>query len=541
MRKQTKLVAVLAAAALLAIGATMTSFAATGWAEEDGTWVYYDSDGIKVSDEWKKSGNNWFYLDEDGYLATDALIEDDGNYYYVGADGAMVSNQWIAIENEDAGDDDEPAQWWYYFQANGKAYKASDSATTASWKVINGKKYVFDDEARMLFGWIDDAGARVTGDTAWQDGVYYAGDENDGAQTVGWKYLDILDEAWDPAAEVNGELFDNDQTRWFSFRANGKKLTDTEKSINGKKYRFDEYGRMIPEWFSTASTPSQSDDWYYYGDPEDGARVTKGWFKVVPDYFLKPAADTKNDDYADGNASWYYSGSDGKLVKATFKTINGKKYLFNEGGKMQSGLKAVLTDAAGDVVGIKGIDYVNVADYPSDPLKTLEGLVQAGYSIYYFGGGEDGSQKTGRQTASIDGDDYTFTFTKSGSDKGKGLTKVEDNKVYYGGLLQTAGTDDKYVVVFTGTVNATVSEATKKSISKFVDAYGDRTQPVASGKKIVYEPTAGIGSDPILAGDQYYVINTAGTIIKSKSKAKDGDEYIVVVENSEIKQIYQEY
>ncbi|KMW17320.1 hypothetical protein HMPREF9472_03230, partial [Enterocloster bolteae WAL-14578] len=44
MRKQTKLVAVLSTAALLAIGASMTSFAATGWAEEDGTWVYYNRD-----------------------------------------------------------------------------------------------------------------------------------------------------------------------------------------------------------------------------------------------------------------------------------------------------------------------------------------------------------------------------------------------------------------------------------------------------------------------------------------------------------------
>ena len=39
MKKQTKLVAVLSTASLLAIGASMTSFAATGWTEEDGTWV----------------------------------------------------------------------------------------------------------------------------------------------------------------------------------------------------------------------------------------------------------------------------------------------------------------------------------------------------------------------------------------------------------------------------------------------------------------------------------------------------------------------
>ena len=35
MRKQTKLVAVLSASALLAMGASMTSFAATGWTQED--------------------------------------------------------------------------------------------------------------------------------------------------------------------------------------------------------------------------------------------------------------------------------------------------------------------------------------------------------------------------------------------------------------------------------------------------------------------------------------------------------------------------
>ena len=56
MRKQTKVVAVASAAALLAIGGAMTSFAAQGWVEEDGTWYYYDKDGSRVEDTWKKSG-----------------------------------------------------------------------------------------------------------------------------------------------------------------------------------------------------------------------------------------------------------------------------------------------------------------------------------------------------------------------------------------------------------------------------------------------------------------------------------------------------
>ena len=93
MRKQTKIAAIVSAAALLAVGASMTSFAATGWQEEDGTWVYYNKAEEKVTDKWAKSGDNWFYLDSDGYMATDMLIEDDEDYYYVDANGAMVRNQ----------------------------------------------------------------------------------------------------------------------------------------------------------------------------------------------------------------------------------------------------------------------------------------------------------------------------------------------------------------------------------------------------------------------------------------------------------------
>ena len=153
MKKQTKLVAVLSTASLLAIGASMTSFAATGWVEEDGTWVYYNRDGERATNEWKKSGNSWYYLDDNGEMAIDQLIEDDDDYYYVDINGVMATNQWVAIENEDAGEDDEPEHYWYYFQANGKALTNGDNSDV-SLKTINGKKYAFDEEGKMLFGWV---------------------------------------------------------------------------------------------------------------------------------------------------------------------------------------------------------------------------------------------------------------------------------------------------------------------------------------------------------------------------------------------------
>ena len=180
MRKQTKVVAVASAAALLAIGASMTSFAATGWVEEDGQWYFYDKDGNRVEDEWKKSGDNWYWLDseEGGAMAVDKLIEDDEDYYYVDGNGVMVTNTWVKVVNEDQDDDDDPAEYrYYYMQSNGKAYRQTGSSSNLSKKTIDGKRYAFDDEGRMLYGWVTADGTMVNDDDGWNtsDVLYYFG------------------------------------------------------------------------------------------------------------------------------------------------------------------------------------------------------------------------------------------------------------------------------------------------------------------------------------------------------------------------------
>ena len=213
MRKQTKLVAVLSAAALLAIGASMTSFAAKGWGEEGGQWYYYNNDGDYVQNDWKKSGNNWFYLGDDGTMMTDSLVEDGNYYYYVNANGAMVTNSWVAVEpDDDAYEDDVPDHYWYYFGSNGKAYKAG-SNNGISIKTINGKKYVFDEKGRMQSGLqlldsnkglvgtgdVEDANGDITPDSIksseGSDFLYYFGDEEtDGSMKTGKSIKVALDD-----------------------------------------------------------------------------------------------------------------------------------------------------------------------------------------------------------------------------------------------------------------------------------------------------------------------------------------------------------
>ena len=561
MRKQTKLVAVLSTAALLALGASMSSFAATGWQEENGTWVYYDKNGDKETEKWEKSGDNWFYLNEDGEMATDVIVEYNDNYYYVDENGSMVSNKWVSIENEDYDGDneDDPANHWYYFGANGKAYKSSTNSTSASFKTVNGKKYIFDDEGKMLYGWVNKDGERVTGDTAWKSsegGLYYLGDENDGAQAIGWKMIDIVDEDYAESGTKTGYSSDNvfddeNQSRWFYFQSNGKKIVDKDgKGINGKKYSFDLDGRMNAEWVIFDATPttstaekgdtankqgiaSYSSSFKFFNSVEDGARVTKGWFKVVPDENLQKGK------FDDDSSYWYYADGDGDIVTNEIKTINGKKYIFDNYGRMKDGLLVVDTDGK-TVNTIYDDDDANYAIDTEDHFKdNASDIVADNKRVYYFGNGDDGSMKTGKQTVDIDGDSNEFLFNKSGSYKGAGKTGEDSNKYYVAGMLLKADKDDKYAVVKIDTRDSKKTVYTLLTTDKFLadaKSLGIAT-PDADKLAKDYTEYYTIGTK---AGIKYKLVNTTGTVQKNKTKAKDGNDTCYAVKDEVIKTVYVE-
>ena len=582
MRKQTKLVAVLSTAALLAIGASMTSFAAQGWAEEDGTWVYYNRDGERATEQWKKSGNNWYYLDSDGEMAIDTLIEDGDNYYYVDINGVMASNQWVAIDNEDAGEDDEPDHYWYYFQANGKAL-TNGTNDKVSLKTVNGKKYAFDDEGRMLYGWVaEDNAERVdnTDGDGFKEGIYYFGGEDDGAMTVGWLQMDITyDEATDDAYKEIAPVFtdDEDQSRWFYFKSNGKKIYSEsadetkDKTINGKKYAFDQYGAMVAEWSvdadkkpSTSSTASistaeeqakYSQAWRYYNSVEDGARVSKGWFKVV-------SAELLNEEkYNDDEDAWYYADGSGHLYAGEFKTIKGKKYAFRNDGRMIDGLKFIKDEGTSLDVIADDDDTFNF-DNEDDFDLHAPMFEAAGYYCYYFGNGDDGAMRTNKNTVEIDGDKYNFYFEKSGGNKGAGLTGEKDDKYYQSGKLIKAGSDDKYQVVKVNTYakNSDLDETlnagtaitaydklddvdaflkdlddnnieyyTKADLEGMTDAAAKKILNDANINKKLADLKEVYIPKTELSTKKYFLVGTSGKVVDSKSRNKDGNDYYYTV------------
>ena len=141
MRKKGMMTLVLSALLSLGIMAG-TVWAAEGWTQEGSSWVYYDSDGRKVTNTWRKGADNlWRYLDGSGNMALNSWVDDE---YYVDSNGIMVTDQWQKIAVNDSRIS-STGYAWYYLGSSGKMI--SDT-----WKKINDKWYLFDNDGVMQTG-----------------------------------------------------------------------------------------------------------------------------------------------------------------------------------------------------------------------------------------------------------------------------------------------------------------------------------------------------------------------------------------------------
>lgn len=430
MKNKTKLIAVLGTTAMLALGASMTSFA-SGWQKDDsGIWHYYDSDDELVTDEWRKDGSSWFYLGDDGDMLTMTWVDDDR---YVNEKGAMLVNSWIKVSSSDDADDPgEGGDYWYYFDGNGH------KLTSAS-KKINGKTYFFDEDGRMVTGWYADEGD-----------VYYLGDEDDGTRKENqWLWLERpgdADEDHSEAASVLGCSDDDsdpcDDEGWYWFGSNGKLTKDAEKKkINGHYYYFNEHGQMLYEWIndrkvagvSPASQPNASLDGHaatpgasqiehmiYANEVEEGWRAD-GWYEI------NGSVDTGTDD----DDYWYYfkngiakradspddtriSDDDGPVYVARIKVDSDKMgkqyYAFDQYGRNLTGLQYSPNDNG----------------------------------FYYFD--DNGYPKFGKINVDCDDDSYEFYFNTSSGKKGQGYNGEKSGYLYFNGKKLMA--DDDYRLYF---------------------------------------------------------------------------------------------
>lgn len=479
-----------------------------GWVETDDGWMYYDDDGYYVTNEWKKSGDNWFYLGDDGYVLYDQIIEHEDYIYYANEDGAMVKNQWVQRANEEYDDGENAAvDIWYYFQNNGRAYIAGDRGT--SFKTINGEKYAFDSDGRMLWGWVNDVSEMCNEGTDWQTAMYYCGAEDDGARKSGWQFIDV---------EENRENLeknkDDDSVMYYYFyfrEENGKRVQDTTRTINGQKYSFDEYGAMDYEWTmatdSIASLSTATASVYQFFNYEDYGNRVSGWIYAIP------SENMHKKEYDDEMEHWYYATGGGNLVVGQFKTIDGKRYAFNQYGEMLYGLQALkLNDSDPTIIEDSYlIDDESELDAYMNRETNFSGDSGTfnfdGTLLYYFGDdSDDGAMKTGKVKVEFTGDNYNYYFIKTGDYKGAAFGSLE---MVEGTYKETD--DGEYVFIDDG---------------KYIYREGRRME---ADEDLKYEAFDAWGVKPDnkddVADGRFYLVNTSGSIQKKKENLKDRDGY----------------
>lgn len=426
-----------------------------GWVNDGEDWQYIEADGIAASDCIKMSGEDKYYLKTDTYMARDYLLEDyNSDVYYFDDNGKMVKNTWVAVDPIQVQNqmDNSPTIYLYYFGASGKAFRSSGGVKR---KVIDGKKYLFNEYGQMLSGWIDESGNRYDeNDTDIDPFVgfcYYAGDETDGVLREGWTEY------------IEGSVDDNyymKESLWFYFKPSDCKKFYSEirgdlvkKKINGYTYAFDENGVMIQGWDSDMTNIATTSNYFSEVTTEGRGRMhKKEWVFAVP---------SKLQDYEDHDAeveSWFYSLGSGNIVKNEMKRINTDWYVFDEDGIMKKGLCIVdpSTRKYVDCIDCEKTDgrdfiisrhYISVDKYSA--AVEYQCFDDTKYKIYYFELDESaddfGKRKIGKLSVPFGDDDYQFESNTVGEYEG-----LKKKKYYQSGILLRADKAHGVGLVFLG-------------------------------------------------------------------------------------------
>lgn len=283
----------------------VTGVVAIGWQEIDGFNYYFN----EYSGEANCNGvytieDNMYYFDENCHLLQDGWIKSDdtewASVYYARSDGSLLTG-WQEIDGH-----------MYYFDTY-SAYMYR------GFNEIDEKKYNFDYEGHLLYGW---------NKNDEYSGWTYS-DPSTGEAYIGWKKFD---EIWYYFSEYDGETYHNgvysigDQLYFFD--KNGHMLQNgwgqSEDSEWANKYYAQSNGALVTGWYEMDGNRYYFDlnegymyryineiDGIYYNFNKDG-HLLYGW--------------NKNDEYS----GWSYSDPESGEAYLKWKEIDGFWYYFDE-------------------------------------------------------------------------------------------------------------------------------------------------------------------------------------------------------------------
>src|SRR5699024_10654909 len=166
----------------------------------------------------------------------------------LGSAATAFAGEWVAEGTE-----------WRDLENNG-TYAAD------SWETDNGVSYYIGSDGYMLRN------------TLIEDNENYYYVRSSGAMLVNeWRFLEN--------PEWQGDEWVGEGS-WYYFGANGRAVRTTGdkvriEEIGGKRYAFDQYGRMMTGWISESGEYVTEDNWeegLYYADPAgSGDLITNNW------------------------------------------------------------------------------------------------------------------------------------------------------------------------------------------------------------------------------------------------------------------------
>lgn len=479
MKKIKKVQALLFLCAMLisTIKCENLSFA-EGFTLMNGNYYYINKNGEAYTNRFAEVGNDKYYLLENGIMARDMIIEHENSFYFADPLGQIVKNRFIDIDNNIALRSGVE-EGRYYAGPDGKLFRKKGSSFK---KTIGASIYAFDENGRVLTGFIDEDGSEIVNEDGYvTDAMYYADEETGALKSNAWLDLSntlAIYNVHDVNPTLGSKKYDDLSHMWMYFDQKGKKIKSNDdkerkKAINGVTYAFDENGVMISGFTNSGSiditqpnNPTITKLTYSYGEENNGALLANQWIWTYPSEIMDQ---TENADY---EYHWWRTDNNGKILNNTIKEINNKKYVFDGIGRLKAGF--VLTDN----------DKKFVANFKSEDLTKEDFLYgyDAGGRLYgheladmrYFGDDDiaDGVMRTGKQKITLSDGTYEFNFGNIGIAKGTRNKIKKDGKFYYlNGLKLIPNDGFKYGIVKVSNtqykaikVNGSVIKASKKAI-----------------------------------------------------------------------------
>lgn len=340
---------------------------------KNGKRQYIGKDGVMPMESWfsvsgvKTNGEeytNWYYANQNGYILKDGWHTIDGKEYYMNASGVMYTG-WFTINDDEPYYCDEagarvygwqklkiPESWsddseavstyvgkygdeaYFYFEPTGGRKKYSKSGTYTEI-TVDGLKYCVDTKGIIQKGWIKKKGASP----AIKGYRYYMPEALD-SYVEGQR----VEEQWVKMAgpeDLDGPI----EETWYYFNSEGGPVcasgnTPLVRTINGKRYAFDKYGRALYGFLEI------NGDIYYFGT-ENSRYISTGRC-MIDDGLDKGKSEYYFDSKGKGvtgikDGRFYYKGRLQKADSATkyevFEVENNVYRLIDSAGKVVKGKK----------------------------------------------------------------------------------------------------------------------------------------------------------------------------------------------------------